>query len=32
VPDDEGGRPAGTLAFLFDDPVEEIDFALIDIE
>jgi hypothetical protein len=25
VPDDEGGRPAGTMSFLFDDPIDEID-------
>lgn len=31
-PDDEGGRPAGSLSFLFDAPVSEVGFDLVDIE
>lgn len=31
-PDDEGGRPAGTIYLLFDDPISSIGFDLIDIE
>jgi hypothetical protein len=31
-PDDEGRRPAGSLSFLFDTPVSEVGFDLIDVE
>jgi hypothetical protein len=31
-PDDEGGRPAGSLSFVFDVPASEVGFDLVDIE